>query len=91
MRSRAIEYFRLDSRPMPRGFDSDTQTTYGSSTESFHAVTHTIKQYCIKRAAEVAKISVRHVRIFYYREASPSERMLAKLLGATVGTPQRHV
>ena len=49
MRTRAIKYYRLDSRPMPRGFDLDAQMAYGSSAESFHAVTHAIKQYGIKR------------------------------------------
>lgn len=69
---------------MQRGFDLDAQIAYGSSAESFHAVTHAIKQYGIKLVAEVAKTSVRHVRIIYHRKAPPSERMLAKLLGATV-------
>jgi len=69
---------------MPRGFDLDAQIAYGSSAESFHAVTHAINQYGIKRVAEVAKISVRHVGIIYHRKASPSERMLVKLPGATV-------
>jgi len=45
---RTIKYFRLDSRPMPRGFDLDAQIAYNSSVESFHAVTHVIKQYGIK-------------------------------------------
>ena len=45
---RTILYFRLDSRPMPRGFDLDAEIAYGSSVESFHAVTHVIKQYGIK-------------------------------------------
>jgi hypothetical protein len=72
---------------MPRGFNLDAQIAYGSSAESFHEVTHAIKQYGIKRVADVAKTSVRHVRIIYHRKASPSERMLEKLLGATVQWP----
>ena len=47
MRTRTIEYFRLDSRPMPHGVDLDAQIAYGSSAEIFHAVTHAIKQYGI--------------------------------------------
>jgi len=83
MRTRTIEYFRLDSRPMPHGVDLDAQIAYGSSAESRDVIVQSIKHYGTKRMAEAARISERQIRNIYHGKVAPPEKLLTKLLRAT--------
>jgi hypothetical protein len=62
------------------GLDSSAQIVYGSSKESLNSVVQAIKKFGIKRMAEAAKLSVRHVHNIYNRKSIANEKTLAKLL-----------
>ena len=64
------------------GLDVDEQVVYGANAESLDVVIQAIKKFGIKRMAEVAKISVRHVHNIYHGIRKPADKTIAKLLRA---------
>jgi hypothetical protein len=64
------------------GLNSEVHVVYGTNTESLDVVLQSVKKNGIKRFAEIAKVSVRHVHNIYHNKTAPSEKMLTKLLRA---------